>query len=283
MSIGKKIPPSGRPLVDLKTGLCDPQWYIFLKLFANNALVGAGGTGIVVDDGGTLLARAITTGSNKISITNGDGIAGNPIIDVNQTNLIINESQVTNLTSDLNTINTSLTNKQTLNSNLTAISNLTSATDQLPYFTGSGAAALTTLTSSARTLIGDSSTSSMRTTLGMADGTYTPTLTNVSNISSSTAYGCQYLQVGNTVLVSGKIDITPTSSSSATKLGITLPITSNFTNSQNCSGTASCNSIAGQSAAILGDTTNHRAQLEFISGSVLSTASMYFIFSYLIV
>src|SRR5438552_1367658 len=36
-------------------------------------------------------------------------------------------------------------------------------------------------------------------------GSYTPRLTNVANLSASTAYTCQWMRVGNTVTVSGKV------------------------------------------------------------------------------
>lgn len=117
---------------------------------------------------------------------------------------------------------------------------------------------------------------------GLAAGVYTPTLTNVANIDASTAYECQYLRVGTTVCVSGKVDVDPTLTTTSTKLGISLPIASNFGAVEDCAGTAAASAIAGQCAAILGDIANDRAQMEFISGDV-TNQPMAFVFEYQII
>lgn len=110
-------------------------------------------------------------------------------------------------------------------------------------------------------------------------GTYTPTLTNVANVSSSTANASQFLRIGATTLVSGMLAATPTALTTSTSLRISIPIASNFTSIFQCAGTAYTDTIVSEGASIQADTTNHVALMKWVNSST-AARNMYYSFCY---
>lgn len=111
-------------------------------------------------------------------------------------------------------------------------------------------------------------------------GTYTPSLTNSTNISSSTANPCQYLRVGNTVVVSGNVVLSFTASNTASALGISLPIASNLGQIYHLAGTGSSGN-GNYHGSIQGDATNDRATLQITPNAL--TGTIFFQFTYQVI
>jgi hypothetical protein len=102
------------------------------------ALAGVSSTGLLARTGaGTASARTIT-GSTGLTVTNGDGVAGNPTL--------------------------------TLDATLAGIAAVTTAADELVYSTGVDTFATTGLTAAGRAILDDASAAAQRTTLGVGTG-----------------------------------------------------------------------------------------------------------------
>jgi hypothetical protein len=117
----------------------------------------------------------------------------------------------------------------------------------------------------------------------VSSGTYTPSLANTTNITTSTPSACQFMRVGNVVTVSGRVNIDPTTSGAASELGISLPITSDITATTQCAGTGGNHTTTTEvsSGGILGDTTNNRAIFRFVAGGT-AARDYGFTFTYLV-
>jgi len=89
------------------------------------------------------------------------------------------------------------------------------------------------------------------------------------------------MRVGSMVTVSGKVTIDPTASS-ATELGMSLPIASSFASEQQLGGTAADESNNQHAVRIKADATNNRAAFVF-NPSGTGSADYSFVFMYQII
>lgn len=119
----------------------------------------------------------------------------------------------------------------------------------------------------------------------VASGTYTPTLTNTTNVSASTANICQWIRVGNVVHVGGSVSIDPTAASVLTELNVSLPIASSITSDVQVRGTCNRNPLASSLApagVVRGDAAADNAVISFINDTDLSNRGWSFTFTYLV-
>jgi hypothetical protein len=116
----------------------------------------------------------------------------------------------------------------------------------------------------------------------LASGQYIPILNNNTNIDGSTSFQAQWLRVGDTVTVSGKVTIDPVQNNQQTILNISLPVASNLSAQEDLSGVAGCPAVSGQQAGIYADIVGDRAALDFVSGST-AIHDFFYHFSYQVI
>ena len=115
----------------------------------------------------------------------------------------------------------------------------------------------------------------------IVSGTYTPTLTNTTNVAASTARVCQYMRVGSVVTVSGSVNIDPTATGS-TVLTMSLPIASNFANTYELGGSGAPDITTPIPVVIRGSSTADAAIFVFNATST-AAQEVYFTFTYRII
>jgi hypothetical protein len=116
-------------------------------------------------------------------------------------------------------------------------------------------------------------------------GTYTPTLTNTSNITASTAYPAQWMRVGRTVTVSGRVEITAAANSTGTELRVSLPVAATFTALGECCGAGSFGDVqaGGSDIKIRGQVGGSTARFSYTTGtSAVAVREASYTFTYTI-
>jgi len=101
-------------------------------------------------------------------------------------------------------------------------------------------------------------------------GTWTPSITGITNISSSTARLSMYQRIGDIVFGSFTIDVSATSTGD-TQGRIDLPISSNFTSQYDVSGGgAAMRSTGTPGVGVFADTSNDEIQFRYNAPTTLS-------------
>lgn len=116
----------------------------------------------------------------------------------------------------------------------------------------------------------------------MGWGTYTPTMTAVTNISSITSAAAQYSRNGNVVTVSGTYTLSVATGALPTEFGISLPIASDFSNGLQCGGMAAAADFT-EVMPIFSDSINNRADVFGVAANTTNSHTCAYTFTYQIV
>jgi hypothetical protein len=109
-----------------------------------------------------------------------------------------------------------------------------------------------------------------------SSGTYTPSVTNMVNIASTTTIKSNWSRVGNIVTVAGYVSIT-TSANGLAQLGLSLPVASNFTTRYEGSGTFTTTNHFGE---IYSHVSNDNVVLEFKHTGAVGADEFRYVFVY---
>lgn len=116
----------------------------------------------------------------------------------------------------------------------------------------------------------------------LLSGSYTPTYSTGTNISTYTINSCLYTQVGTSITVTGELSVTPSASTTATTFEMSLPLATGTStaNQFNGTGTTSESSVAPFRSVLIGKGTGSNMQFSFTSGAALEANIIKFTFTY---
>lgn len=139
-------------------------------------------------------------------------------------------------------------------------------------FVPAGSIAATTVQAAIEELDGDISALP-----ALDSGTYTPTLTNVTNVSSSSAQVARWTQIGDQVTVYGRVSVDPIASATSTQVRVSLPVASNLGSNSDLAGVC-VGDLSDESAGhIVADTANDEALIE---AHPVSTSQHTYVYTY---
>lgn len=122
-----------------------------------------------------------------------------------------------------------------------------------------------TSSNSSITITPGSGTLNIATTVTLAQGSYTPTITNVSNVTGTTASTLYWYRVGDRVTVFGELAIDPTTLGQETSLRFDLPVSSALGDGGELSGSGAAPNGSAElnPMLLLGDATNDAALINY--------------------
>lgn len=127
-----------------------------------------------------------------------------------------------------------------------------------------------------------SGNSSWQTAGGGSSGTYTPSISGLTNASGATANPAHYLQVGSIVQVYGSVTLSGVATNIGIVFSISLPVFSTFTATTDASGSGSVGSNVSASPFLYANTSNATVTADYGNGPSGGTQLVYFNFSYIV-